>query len=147
MVRIVSEPVIKTPVKARPKATLLLVDDNPELSRVLQGHLEREGYEVQTARDGQTGLGLARKHKPDLIVLDVVMPKMDGLEFLKTLRQESPVPVIFLTGKHSDLGQVLGFKLGADDYVGKPFCVEALTARIEAILKRAVAAPPEKGLK
>lgn len=146
MVTTLSEPKDKTPQKrSKPKARLLLVDDNQELSRVLTAHLHREGYDVATAKDGEGGLQAARKQKPDLIILDVVMPRMDGMELLKTLRQESQVPVLLLTGKPGDLNQVLGFKLGADDYVGKPFCVEALTERVGAILKRAAAQNPEKG--
>jgi two-component system, OmpR family, response regulator len=123
--------------KARSKGQILLIDDNKDLSRIIKDHLIREGYDVQYAKDGQEGLILARKFKPQLIILDIVMPKMDGMEFIKALRQESQTPVLILSGKHGDLHQVLGFKLGADDFVYKPICAEVLTARVEAIMKRA----------
>ena len=148
MVHVIAEPVSRTRLKpARAKALVLLVDDNKELSHLVKSHLEKEGYEVLCASDGEAGLAMARKHKPQLIILDVVMPKLDGMGFLKTLRQENQVPVLVLTGKHGDLNQVLGFKLGADDYVFKPFCAEVLTARVEAILRRASVPSGEKGLK
>ena len=90
---------------------------------------------------------MARKRRPQLVILDYMMPKMDGMGFLKALRQESETPVLFLTGKHRDIDQILGFKLGADDYVCKPVCAEVLTARIEALLKRARGGSDDKGLK
>jgi DNA-binding response OmpR family regulator len=149
MAQILSEPAPRAAKKKRPKAQLLLVDDNKELSRIVKECLERENYQVAWARDGEEGLNLARKHKPELIILDIVMPKMDGMGFLKALRQESQVPVLVLTGKHGDMNQVLGFKLGADDFVFKPVCAEVLIARVEAILKRAAAAnaADDKGIK
>jgi two-component system alkaline phosphatase synthesis response regulator PhoP len=138
MVRIISEPVPNAPArKPRAKARILVIDDNAELASIVSGHLQTEGYEVLCAKDGEAGLALARKRRPQLILLDLQMPKMDGLSFLKALRQESQVPVLVLSSKHSDLNQVLGFKLGADDCMGKPFAAEVLTARVEAILKRA----------
>jgi DNA-binding response OmpR family regulator len=144
----ITEPAARTQLKtAKPKANVLVVDDNKELSRLVKNHLEKEGYEVICAGDGEAGLTMARKHKPQIIILDVAMPKLDGMGFLKVLRQESQVPVLVLTGKHGDLNQVLGFKLGADDYVLKPFCAEVLMARVEAILKRTATPSAEKGLK
>jgi two-component system alkaline phosphatase synthesis response regulator PhoP len=150
MAHVLSEPVSRVaPKKAKPKADVLLVDDNKEFGLLVQGHLEAQGYRVLCANDGETGLDLARKHKPQLVILDYLMPKMDGMSFLKALRQESQIPVVFLTGTHSDVNQILGFKLGADDYLCKPIAAEVLTARIEAVLKRAGASSgaAEKGLR
>lgn len=150
MVEIVTEPGEKTERAARrpkAKARLLLVDDNKRFSELMKARLEKEGYDVALAKDGEGGLAAARKRRPDLILLDVVMPKMDGMEFLKNFRQESRTPVLLLTGKHGDVQQLLGFKLGADDFVAKPFCMEVLTARVEAILKRASASADEDGMR
>ena len=122
--------------RPRPKGRILLVDDNTGFSAMVAAHLEKAGYAAATAGDGVSGLAAVRRLKPDVVVLDIMMPEMDGLEVLKALRRESAVPVLFLTGRHGDMSQVLGFKLGADDYVTKPVCAEALSARIEAILRR-----------
>lgn len=123
--------------RGRPKARLLLVDDNKEFLGLLRRYFTGQGYEVLTAADGTEGLALARRRKPQVVILDVCMPRLDGMGMLRTLRQESQVPVIFLTGRHSDLDQVLGLQSGADDFVAKPVCAEALAARVEAVLRRA----------
>lgn len=138
---IIAEPrARRTSRRGRPKARLLLVDDNKEFLRLLRRYFEGQGYEVLTAVDGTEGLELARRRKPQVVILDVCMPRLDGMEMLRTLRQESQVPVIFLTGRHSDLDQVLGLKSGADDFVAKPVCAEALAARVEVVLRRAAGA-------
>lgn len=123
------------------KTTILVVEDERAILYVLSSNLRREGFEVFTAKSAELGLTLARKHKPDLILLDVMLPKMDGLEMIGILRQESQVPVLFLTAKKSEVDRVLGFKLGADDYVTKPFSIEELLARIKAILNRVAPKP------
>lgn len=136
----IAEPAPQSPGKpARPKARLALIDDNREFRGLLRRYLQSEGHEVHCAKDGEEGLALVRRVKPNLVIIDVMMPKLDGIGMLKALRQESQVPVIVLTGSHSEVGQVLGLKLGADDFVYKPVCAEALGARVEAVLRRAAA--------
>src|SRR5882762_5905038 len=119
------------------KTTVLVVEDESALQFILSSNLKREGYEVISARNGEAGVKLARKHRPDLVLLDIMLPKMDGLEVMRLLRQESQVPVLFLTAKKSEVDRVLGFKLGADDYITKPFSLEELLARVKAVLHRA----------
>ena len=120
----------------RIKETILLVDDEKAVVRLLRHHLEKTGFKVLSAHDAERGLKLARKSAPDLIVLDITLPVMDGLEFLRLLRTESGVPVILLSGKRGETDRILGLKLGADDYVVKPFSVGELQARIAARLRR-----------
>jgi len=115
---------------------ILVVEDEKDLVRLIKYNFEREGYEVISAADGKSGLDSARRKKPDIILLDVMLPKMDGFEFCRLLRQESKCPVLFLTAKKSEVDRILGLKLGADDYVTKPFSVGELLARVEAILRR-----------
>ena len=115
---------------------LLLVEDNPDLAFGLRTGLEIEGYDVQVAEDGPTGLRQARELQPDLIILDLMLPGMDGYKVLRTLREEgSEVPVLILTARGEEADKVLGFRLGADDYVTKPFGVLELIARVEARLR------------
>jgi two-component system, OmpR family, alkaline phosphatase synthesis response regulator PhoP len=128
-----------------PNEKILVVEDESDLVFLLKSNLRREGYQVVSARTAESGLALARKHKPDLIVLDVMLPKMDGFELIKVLRRETTVPVLFLTARKSEIDRVLGLKLGADDYVTKPFSVQELAARIHAILHRARAKDEENG--
>ena len=120
------------------KHTVLVVEDESSLVYILQTNLKREGYNVLAAKNAEKGLQTARAKKPDLILLDIMLGgKMDGLEMLRLLRQESQVPVLFLTAKKSEVDRVLGFKLGADDYITKPFSVAELLARVKAVLHRA----------
>jgi DNA-binding response OmpR family regulator len=126
-----------------PKAKILIIEDEKDLVKLIRYNLEKEKYRVLSANDAEAGLTLARKSKPDLIILDIMLPKMDGLEFLRTLRKESQVPVALLTAKRSELDRILGLKLGADDYIVKPFSVGELQARIEALLRRAAPPPPK----
>lgn len=119
---------------------LLVVEDEKDLVRLIKYNFEKEGHKVVAAHDGESGLALARKEKPDLIILDIMLPKMDGLEFCRTIRGESQVPILFLTAKKSEVDRILGLKLGADDYVTKPFSVGELIARVEAVLRRSGAA-------
>ena len=117
-------------------ATILVVDDEQSIVEPLRYHLEREGYAVITAHDGEDALGKARGKDPDLIVLDIMLPKLDGWEVCRILRQESTTPIIMLTARDEDTSKVLGLDLGADDYLTKPFSFHELLARIRALLRR-----------
>ncbi|HEX5830987.1 MAG TPA: response regulator transcription factor [Gemmatimonadaceae bacterium] len=117
---------------------ILLVEDNPDLAFGLKTGLEIEGYEVQTAEDGPTGLRLALESEPDLVILDLMLPGMDGYRVLRSLREGgSEVPVLILTARGEEADKVLGFRIGADDYVVKPCGVLELLARVAALLRRA----------
>jgi two-component system alkaline phosphatase synthesis response regulator PhoP len=115
---------------------ILVVDDEPSISNLVVSYLRKEGYEVYSAADGPGGLKAARAYRPDSIVLDIMLPGMDGLEVLTQLRRESNVYVILLTAKTEELDRVLGLSIGADDYVTKPFSPRELTARVKAALRR-----------
>lgn len=118
-------------------ARILIVEDNPDLAYGLRTGLEIEGYEVQVAEDGETGLERARAWSPDLVMLDLMLPGMDGYRVLKTMREGgSDVPVLILTARGQEADKVLGFRLGADDYVTKPCGVLELLARVGALLRR-----------
>ena len=116
--------------------TILIVDDKLSLTRMLQDFLGSEGYRTVVADNGRNALYTARHAKPDLILLDLMMPEMDGFEFMETYRQEADVPVIMLTASSHKENALLGLELGADDYVTKPFDLEVLSARIAAVLRR-----------
>jgi two-component system alkaline phosphatase synthesis response regulator PhoP len=115
---------------------ILVIDDEPSISKVVVSYLRKEGYEVYSAADGPGGLKAARSYKPDLIVLDIMLPGTDGLEVLTQLRRESNVYVILLTARAEELDRVLGLSIGVDDYVTKPFSPRELTARVKAALCR-----------
>jgi DNA-binding response OmpR family regulator len=117
---------------------ILVIDDDNLLRRSLAFSLEGAGYRVSTAATAEDALGRARLDPPDLVLLDIGLPGMDGLDALRNLRQQMNVPVIFLTARRRELDQVLGLELGADDYVTKPFDTDVLLARIKAVLRRAV---------
>ncbi|WP_034388940.1 response regulator transcription factor [Deinococcus sp. YIM 77859] len=116
--------------------TVLIVEDNAGVRDMVREYLEEHGYRVRVASNGQEGLLEARHHRPDLVLLDVMMPHMDGLEFLRRFRTTDHVPVIFLTARDAELDKVLGLELGADDYVTKPFSMAELLARVRAHLRR-----------
>ena len=118
------------------KAKILIVDDEPGILKLIRAYLEPEGYEVYTAEDGNAGLKAARTLDPDLVVLDVMLPGIDGVEVLTRLLRESDVYVILLTAKTEEMDRVVGLTVGADDYVTKPFSPRELTARIKAALRR-----------
>jgi two-component system alkaline phosphatase synthesis response regulator PhoP len=121
----------------RQSPSVLVVEDNPDLAYGLRNSLEIAGYDVTVAGDGVAGVSRAREVDPDLIVLDLMLPGMDGYRVLKTLREEGrAVPVLILTARGEEGDKVLGFRMGADDYVTKPFGVLELLARIEALLRR-----------
>ena len=126
---------------------ILVVDDEERIVHFLTTKLKASGYEVLTAGDGVAGLEQAQAQEPDLIVLDLLMPRMDGLEMLKELRSFSSVPVIILTAKGADADRIKGLRLGADDYLPKPFNPDELVARIEAIRRRLQPADKDKETK
>ncbi len=115
---------------------ILVIDDEPSITNLVSSYLKKEGYEVYTASDGETGLKSARAFKPDLIVLDVMLPGMDGIELLSRLRRESDVYVIMLTARTEETDKIVGLTVGADDYVTKPFSPRELTARVKAAMRR-----------
>ena len=117
--------------------TILVVDDQSNVRTLLKDYLNGQGFHVVTAVDGQNALFTARDENPDLVLLDIMMPGMDGYQFLKAFRRESQVPVIILTARDEETDAVLGLELGADDYVIKPFRMRELAARVRAALRRA----------
>ena len=117
-------------------AKILVIDDEPSIVNLVTAYLKPEGFEVYTASDGNAGLKAARAYKPDVIVLDLMLPGLDGLEVLARLRRESQVYVILLTAKTEEMDRVVGLSVGADDYVTKPFSPRELVARIKAALRR-----------
>ena len=119
-----------------PDAKILVVDDEQSILDLVMAYLRREGYEVHTAMDGPGGLKAARAFKPDLIVLDIMLPGMDGLEVLTQLRRESDVYVIMLTARSEETDKIVGLSVGADDYLTKPFSPRELVARVKAALRR-----------
>jgi two-component system alkaline phosphatase synthesis response regulator PhoP len=118
------------------EAKILVVDDEESILNLVSSYLRPEGYEVYTASDGPTGLKAAQAYKPDLVVLDVMLPGMDGIELLSRLRRESDAYVIMLTAKSEETDKIVGLSVGADDYVTKPFSPRELVARIKAALRR-----------
>jgi two-component system, OmpR family, alkaline phosphatase synthesis response regulator PhoP len=122
-------------------SSILVVDDEASIVSMLNSYLQAEGYEVHTAEDGPTGLKAARAFKPDVIVLDIMLPGIDGLEVLSRLRRESNVYVILLTARTEETDKIIGLSVGADDYVIKPFSPRELMARIKAALRRLQATP------
>jgi len=123
--------------------TILVVDDKKELRAMVQAYLDQEGFHVVTAGDGQEALYVARHEKPDLILLDLMMPQMGGYEFLRVYSREADTPIIILTARLDEGDKVLGLELGADDYVTKPFSMRELAARVRAVLRRASKAPAD----
>jgi len=117
-------------------ARILVVDDEVQIVRVLRGYLERAGFSVLTAYDGPEALRLARQEHPNLVVLDLMLPGMDGLDVCRALRKESDMPIIMLTARVEETDKLIGLELGADDYVTKPFSPREVVARVRAILRR-----------
>lgn len=126
--------------------TLLIVDDDPQIRDVLRIAFKQAGFAVEEAGDGAEALTKAKAGRFDLIVLDIGLPRMDGLQVCRALRQESEVPVLFLTARDDEIDRILGLELGGDDYVTKPFSPRELLARVRAILKRAQTAAPTHGV-
>ena len=123
--------------------TILVVDDEPTLRETLAEALDADGFRVVTAADGREALAQFREHRPELVVLDLMLPELSGIEVCRIIRRESGVPILMLTAKSSELDKVLGLELGADDYVTKPFSLRELSARIRALLRRTDAPPAE----
>jgi len=123
-------------METKSKTTILVIDDEPNILNVVTAYLQAEGYTVHTATDGPTGLTAAQTLKPDLIVLDVMLPGLDGIELLTRLRRESDVYVIMLTAKSEETDKIVGLSVGADDYLTKPFSPRELVARVKAALRR-----------
>jgi DNA-binding response OmpR family regulator len=127
------------------RAKILVVEDEPNMVAGLRDNFEFEGYDVITARDGVEGLQRALDESPDLVVLDVMMPRMSGLEVCKQLRaKRSSTPIIMLTARGQEVDKVVGLELGADDYVTKPFSIRELLARVKAVLRRTEAVPKDR---
>jgi len=116
---------------------ILLVDDESEILEICRDYLKASGYDVVTARDGAQGLSVFRREKPDLIVLDLMLPEMDGLDLCRAVRRESNVPIIMLTARVEETDKLIGLELGADDYMTKPFSPRELVARVKVVLRRA----------
>jgi DNA-binding response OmpR family regulator len=123
-------------------STILLVDDEDSVQKLLAYPLERDGFRVLQARDGEEALARFADEDVDLVVLDLMLPKLDGLEVCKRLRAESQVPIIMLTARDDELDKVVGLELGADDYITKPFSIREFRSRVRALLRRASAARP-----
>jgi len=115
---------------------ILVVEDEPALRETLEYNLTRQGYQVYTAADGHTALETARRERPDLILLDLMLPGLDGLEVCRILRQETTTPILMLTARDEEVDKVVGLEVGADDYVTKPFSMRELLARVKAQLRR-----------
>ncbi len=122
--------------------TILVVDDKANVRTLVRDYLAEHGFRVVVADNGQNALYEARHQKPDLILLDIMMPTMDGYEFIRTYRKESETPIILLTAKLEESDKVIGLELGADDYITKPFGMRELVARIKTVLRRAGSKPP-----
>ena len=120
---------------------ILIVDDEPSIIELLTAYLDKEGYEVSAAQDGPSAVELARTIEPDIVVLDIMLPGLDGIEVLRELRRESDVYVILLTAKTEEMDKIIGLSVGADDYVTKPFSPREVVARIKAALRRLRALP------
>jgi DNA-binding response OmpR family regulator len=116
---------------------ILVIDDEPKIVEICSDYLHAAGYDIITAADGSQGLALARSQKPDLIVLDLMLPGMDGFDLCRSLRQESNVPIIMLTARIEETSKLAGLELGADDYITKPFSPRELVARVRTVLRRA----------
>ncbi len=124
---------------------MLIIEDDPTVAEVVGRYLTREGYLVETAGDGADGLRRALRDLPDLVILDLMLPGMGGLEICRRLRASTAIPIIMLTARSGEAERILGLEVGADDYVAKPFSPRELTARVRAVLRRALGASPSSG--
>jgi two-component system, OmpR family, response regulator RegX3 len=128
-----------------PQLHALVVDDEPHIAALLRDALAAEGFEVALATDGMAALRRARAHAPDLVVLDIGLPGLDGFEVCKALRKESQAPIVVVSARSAEIDRVVGLELGADDYLTKPFSARELIARVRAIMRRTGQAPPRAG--
>ncbi len=124
-------------------ATILVAEDERDLNNLVRRHLEDEGHRVVQAFDGPSAVLAVQRERPDLVILDWMLPRLDGLEVCRRLRARSPVPIIMLTAKTEEIDKVLGLELGADDYITKPFSIREFHSRVKAVLRRAALAQPE----
>ena len=133
-------------MEGRNRGSVLVVDDEPTIAEVVSRYLERAGYRTRTAGDGARALAMIGSQRPDLVVLDIMLPGIDGLEVMRRLRhsEQEPICVILLTAKGEEADRVIGLRLGADDYVVKPFSPLELVARVDAVLRRVESAPAEQ---
>jgi two-component system alkaline phosphatase synthesis response regulator PhoP len=115
---------------------ILIIEDEPKVTKLARDYLEQGGFQVLMAADGKTGLAMARHERPELIVLDLMLPGMDGLDVCRALRRESDIPIIMLTARAEEADRLIGLELGADDYITKPFSPRELVARVRALLRR-----------
>jgi len=122
--------------QAMARTKILLVDDEPKVCELIKAYLVKDGYDVIVAADGKAAIEQAQHHKPDLILLDLNLPELDGLEVCRTIRKQSNVPIIMLTARDEETDKIVGLELGADDYVTKPFSPRELAARVGAVLRR-----------
>jgi len=122
---------------------VLVVDDDPGIVKVVRAYLEQDGFRVLAANDGKKAMQIARHDKPDLVVLDLMLPEMDGWDVCRALRRESDVPIVMLTARVEESDKLVGLELGADDYVTKPFSPRELVARVRSVLRRVQGMPPE----
>lgn len=136
--------VMQSPDQSPNKKTILIIEDDANTSALIALYLKREGFRAKTAEDGQAGLDLAKQLRPDLVVLDLMLPKIDGWEVCRRLQQNEEVPVIMLTARGEEIDRVAGLTLGADDYVVKPFSPRELVARVKAVLRRTEGSPAAK---
>lgn len=123
-------------IKEKEIKTILVVDDEPAIRDLLKYNLEREGYQIIEASDGIEGINVALEQKPDIILLDIMLPKLDGLSVCKRIKNSMSIPIIMLTAKSEEIDTILGLELGADDYITKPFSVRELAARVKANLRK-----------
>lgn len=123
--------------------TILIVDDEPSIVEIVSLYLHRAGFAVKTAHDGRTALSIMMETMPDLVILDLMLPEVDGLEITRRLRAEGDTPIIMLTARREESDRVLGFELGADDYVVKPFSPQELVGRVRAVLRRTQGVPAQ----
>lgn len=133
-------------MSTEPRQRVLIVDDEPMVREVVTNYLERDGYEVRSVADGATAIRAIDEDRPDLVVLDVMLPTVDGLTVLRRLRERSEIPVILLTARGGEADRVLGLELGADDYVPKPFSPRELAARVRSVLRRSTPPVPQPQL-
>jgi len=127
------------------RKAVLIVEDEPKITEVLKLYLERDGFQVAEAFDGTAALDVFHRHQPDLVILDLNLPGVDGLEVCRRLRKESAVPIIMLTARDEEADKLIGLELGADDYITKPFSPREVVARVRAVLRRAAPSQPAQG--
>ena len=143
---VLATPVVEWPPVSGRDVRIMIVEDEAPLAETLRYNLEREGYEVAVASDGQSALERFHADRPTLVILDLMLPELSGLDVCRAIRAESDVPIIIVTAKDSEADKVAGLELGADDYVTKPFSVRELVSRVRANLRRAASAPtPQRG--